>query len=120
MKRLLMVGLVGLVISGPAWGYEKDGDFTSLGKPECEKYLGAYGNITFTAEGKITGPHEAFVFVSWMAGYTTAYNKYVDNGKANILDSVASNDVLRWIASWCRDNPTQDVRDALEALFSKQ
>ena len=37
----------------------------------------------------------------------------------NILGSMSTNDARRWIASWCRDNPSKDMDDGIKALILK-
>ena len=55
----------------------------------------------------------------WIEGYLTAYNAHFDNGKKSILGSMTLNDTRRWIAAWCRDNPSKDVMVGIEVLIRK-
>ena len=57
--------------------------------------------------------------LGFITGYLTAYNRYVPNGKEDILSSMSPNDASRLIASWCRDNPSKDIVNGLEALLTK-
>jgi hypothetical protein len=119
MKRLLMAVLAGLMISGPAWGYDEVDEF-KIGRihnlPECGEYLGAYDKATLTAEHTYQAPYEAWGVFEWINGYVTAYNLFVDTGVMDVLSPMAKNDSRRWIASWCRDNPSSDLDEALQAL----
>jgi len=117
MKRLLMTVLVGLVISGSAWGIGEDGIFKHYSQPSCGEYLGAYAGATLKNDGDYEGNHEVWKVFGWLSGYLTAYNTHVDNGKADILGSMTLNDARRWIGSWCRDNPSKNLHQALFAMF---
>jgi len=119
VKWLLMMVLVGLVINGPAWGYDQDG-ITAFNTPKCGEYLDVYAKTTLKPNNVYEGPYEAWKVFGWISGYLTAYNENTDNRIKNILGTTTMNDARRWIASWCRDNPSKDVLDALVALFSKQ
>lgn len=112
MKRLLMAVLV---IGGLAWGKDARA-FSTHALPECSEFLDAYSRTTLLEGGGFDGPHEAWEVFGWVTGYITAYNRLAGDG--NILGAMAINDSHRWIASWCRDNPSKDVDDALQALFS--
>ncbi len=43
MKRIILAALVGMLVSGPAWGADEKGIFVSFppGTEKCTEYLGA-------------------------------------------------------------------------------
>ena len=63
--------------------------------------------------GKVRYPAEFGRVIGWVSGYMTAANHYLPNkinNFAHILDEIA------WVASWCRDNSSKTIVDAMEAL----
>jgi len=117
MKRLLMVALVGLVVSGPAWGIGKGGAYTGYSQHSCGFYLDAYASAELIGDHLYSGTYKTSIVFGWINGYLTAYNRHVDTGEINILGTMPMNDARRWMASWCRDNPSKDVLDALAELL---
>jgi hypothetical protein len=111
MKRILMVMLV---IGALVWG-KGAGAFVTHDLPVCSEFLDAYGKTTLMEGGKYSGPHEVWGVFGWVNGYLTAWDRSVGDGDA--LDGMLSNDVHRWVASWCRDNLSKDIDDALQALI---
>jgi len=57
--------------------------------------------------------------VGFIDGFISAYNAYTSNGKQDVLAGMSFNDSYKWIASWCRDNPSKAVNDGIEALIWK-
>ncbi len=64
-----------------------------------------------------TGPRLASEAFGFIDGWISAYNLYTPNGKEDTSASMSYNDGYRWIASWCRDNPSKDLADALFQLI---
>ena len=111
---VLIFALALVFSSADGWAYDKNGHFSSYGKESCGYYLDAYSRSTLTG-GSTQGPHEAWYVFGWIQGHLSTYNELTNNGKESILGSMTTNDAMRWIAAWCRDNPSKKVRHALWA-----
>ncbi len=121
MKRFqhaLVLSVIALVLSGAAHAKDKDGFYVTVDTLSCGKYLDAFSRATLTDSG-YDGPYQAWSAFGFINGYISAHNRYVPNGKENILGSMSTNGARRWIASWCRDNPSKDMLDGLSALIVK-
>jgi len=122
MTRLIIPVLVALAIVGTAgsgWAADKDGNYTITSPISCGEYLDAYSKSTLTGGKNFSGPHAVWEVVGYIDGFITAYNYAAVNGKANIADGMSNNDVARWIASWCRDNPSRKLHHGILALIIK-
>jgi hypothetical protein len=120
MRRILMMALVGLVVSGPAWGYDAKGSATSVGSITCGEYLDAYSRSKLTGAGTVTGLYPMHRAIGWISGFLTAINMTTKNGRKHVLGSMTNNDARRWVASWCRDNISKDLAAAVVALMNSQ
>jgi len=116
---VLIFALALVFSSAEGLGADKDGMFTTYDNSSCGTYLDAYSKSTLTGDRGYSGPHQAWEVFGWISGYLTAYNELRINGKPSILGSMGTNDALRWIASWCRGNPSTDVWAALSAFVGK-
>ena len=63
------------------------------------------------------GPYVWWRASGWINGYISEYNGWVDNGKSDIVAGMGTNDTYRWLASWCRDNPSKGLFDAIQSLI---
>ena len=116
MTRFIIPILVALAIVGTApssWAYEIRGVIT------CGKYLDVYSKSTLTRDSNVKGPHEMWGATGFIDGFISAYNAYATNEKQVALDDMSHTDSYKWIASWCRDNPSKAVNDGIEALIWK-
>ncbi|MBT3556618.1 MAG: hypothetical protein HOC63_11800 [Rhodospirillales bacterium] len=116
MRRLILA-LAMVVMVSPAWG-ANNGSYNYYGTASCINYLDAYANAKLEGVAGYTGGFETWRRFGWISGYITAYNRFNENGKENIIGDMTLNDARRWLASWCRDTPSKDIEDALLALFS--
>lgn len=117
MTRIIIATLIALSFVGTAQAKDKEGTFGHYGIPTCGEYLDAYSKSTLSSSASaFVGQYEMWNITGWINGYLTAYNQFVNNGKADILDSMTMNDTRRWIASWCRDNPSKIVLYGLVQL----
>jgi len=107
-----------LLSSADGWAKDKNGRFTEFSR-SCGYYLDAYSRSTLIGDRGQKGPNEAYWVAGWIGGYLSAYNQFRDNGKQNILGGMTANDVRRWIAAWCRDNPSKKVMHAVFVLTDK-
>lgn len=118
MMRYFVSVLCALMIVGATqFGHTRDADgtYTIIGDDSCGEYLDAHSRATLDDDG-YKGPHKFWRVAGWITGYITGYNRWAANGKKNITAGLSRSDVYRWIASWCRDNPSKDLNDATEAF----
>ena len=116
---VLIFALVVVFSSAEGWAKDKNGGYAAHGNLSCGYYLDVYSKTTLKGDGYLEGPREAWGVFGWINGYLTAYNRFNNNGKKSILGSMSMNDARRWIAAWCRDNPSKDIDDAVSALTDK-
>ncbi len=117
-KVIMVVWALALTINSPAWG-EVSGSFTNHypGYQRCSEYLGDYAKAeTKETNNGISYPQDAALALGWMMGYMTGVNENV-KGKKNFFNMKFSQ-VASWVASWCRDNPTNDIYDGMNALYN--
>ncbi len=119
MTRLIIAALFALTTAGTASAAEKDGSYTSAGALSCGMYLGAYSKAELSGEFGLKADHTGHRIVGWIDGFITAYNMKADNGKSNVLGTMTLNDARRWVASWCRDNPSNGLDEGINALMDK-
>jgi hypothetical protein len=48
MNRLIIPALIAVLVCGPAWGADRDGNYTIVNPPSCGEYLYAYSRSTLT------------------------------------------------------------------------
>ena len=114
---LLILGVSG--ISGQANARDKDGGSIIISVANCSEYLDSYSTSS-PLDGGFTGDAIAHRVFGYIDGYLSAYNRYADNGKANIADGLSHSDVRRWVASWCRDNYSRSLHHALDAFVQSR
>ena len=114
MKRLVLISVF-MALASPTWG-ASNGRYTEYNY-NCQEYLDAYAKTTLIDDNKYSGPHAMWEASGYIRGYTTAYNRETNNGIGNILEDMSMRDTYSWIASWCRDNPSKTLDDALQALY---
>ena len=119
MRRILMMALVGLVVSGPALGRDASNRADLLSYESCAEYLEGYSQATLKGDNGWRGTAKSFGSFGWISGFLSAYNVYKENGKRNILTPMTLNDAFRWLASWCRDNPSSNSSIGLSSLIEK-
>ena len=115
---LLILGVSG--ISGQANARDRNGGLTLHGSITCSEYLDAYSRSTLTGDNGYSGQHETWGAFNYIYGFLSAYNGYVENGIADIIEGMSANDVRRWTSSWCRDNSSESLHDALNELIQSR
>lgn len=115
---VVIVGVWGFTAPASAKDDNNYGEYTDYGY-SCAEYLDAYSRTTLVEEN-FQGPHEVWRAFGYIEGYISAYNAYIPNGKRDITSSHSFNDVRRWLASWCRDNDTKGVHEALLAFIKSR
>jgi hypothetical protein len=116
MKRIILVAAIVLGIAGGVEAAEPSGGFTPYGSVSCAEYLDDYSRLKLTGGGKYSGPVNAFGSFDWLNGFISGINHEAKNGKKDIFEGMTPNGIKRWIASWCRDNPSRNVIGAVYNL----
>ncbi len=121
MKRIILAALVGVfAIIGMAesgHAYDEKGIYVTRGRITCAEYLDSFTQATLTAQSRIDGPSEFLRAAGFIFGFITAHNVFVANGKQDIAVSMVNNDLLRWLASWCRENPSKKIATGPQILI---
>lgn len=106
-----------MTIGATQLGHTRDADgiFVARGRMvSCGEYLEAYSRTTLDDDASaFTGPREFSSAIGWINGYISGYNASTENGKEDIAAGLSGFDVYRWIASWCRDNPSKGLVRAI-------
>ena len=93
-----------LIGSGTAWGYQ----IWSFGTQSCG---------TWTAEKeKDRDGWMMLNFMSWVGGYLTAYNLWVEDGSGPVNETQLEG-AYAWIGNYCWDNPLDSVSTAAARLI---
>jgi hypothetical protein len=50
-------------------------------------------------------PPRQIIYENWLAGYLTAYNKYMAK-MTNILEGTNIEEAMLWVGNYCRTHPT--------------
>ena len=111
--------LIVLSIAGTAESRDKDGGYSIIGIIKCGEYLDAYSKSTLTGDSTAEGQHEFWKATGFINGFISSYNAYTSNGKKDVVGDMSMNDTYRWIASWCRDNPSKYVDHGVRVLIRK-
>ncbi len=119
MRLIIVAAILVFGLAGEAAARDANGG-TMLNVVSCSYYLDAYSKTTLTGEGTSQGPYEFWGASGWISGYLSGYNVAADNGKGNIVEGMSYNDTYRWAASWCRDNPSEYLFNAVAALISSR
>ena len=123
MRRLLIAALVAAGIAGtPSEGNAKDakGAYMAPGNITCGEYLDAYSRSTLTGGADYRGPQIFWFAVGFINGFVSGANALLENGKKNVLAAVPADDPYRWVASWCRDNPSRSLVNAVNNLITRK
>jgi hypothetical protein len=126
MKRIILIAIALTVIcSGNGYAFDKTGLIIYYGSHKCNAYLDAYSRTTFVGTNSYGGPRDFAEMSGWIDGYMTAINSTIDNGKSTILANqngaeMSLNDAYKWLASWCRDNPSKGLSSGIFALANSR
>ena len=126
-RILIAMVLAALLVPGSASAKDNKDRWVIYDEPSCGDYLDAYARSALKP-ANYSGPHEAWEVFGWIAGYISALNRYqryefpsiLDAGKRGDAGHMAGmniNDARRWVASWCRDNQSEGLDDAINALY---
>ena len=88
----------------------------------CTDYLDAYAKSTLTGKSDFKGHHEVWEAFGYIDGYITGVHTTVPNSSVDndVLQQMSRNDVRRWVASWCRDNPSRQLYESLAELIESK
>jgi hypothetical protein len=117
MTRLIIPVLIALLVSGSASAQgKKENDWIfGPGAKKCTVFLGNYatGNLR-KSNGQLAYSSEFTATVGWLQGYLTRVNEQAKStGDIYGIDLI---EIAAWLASWCRDNPTSNLINAMQAL----
>ena len=116
---VLIFALALLLSSADGWAIDKKGGFSTHDNRSCGYYLDAYSKATLIGDRNHNRRFRSLASFGWIDGYLSAYNELTNNGKKSILGGMTINDAERWMAAWCRDNPSKDVWNAVSTLTIK-
>ena len=121
-KVIIAAALLGVLVSGPVWAVDEAGSYFNFGAglEKCTKYLGEYAAADLKKiPGKQISYKRKFGYIlGWIEGYATRVNKITKAG-ADIYD-MSILDMMAWLASWCRDNPSKILINAMDSLTENQ
>ena len=128
MKRIILITIVLTVIfTDNGFAYDKMWAYEVHADTKCSEFLDAYSKTTFEGKSTFKGSHDYHMYTRWISGHISAYNMYINNGKSDVLGNMTLNNVDKWLASWCRDNMTEQkygdlmskhyLSDAVKALI---
>lgn len=117
MRFIILAAILAFGLAGEARAYDATGVGSTKDPTTCSTYLDAYSKTTLTGDASFEGPHAFFKAHGWINGVISGYNHSADNGKQDIVAGMSYNDTSRWVASWCRDNPSKGLDDAVFALI---
>jgi hypothetical protein len=114
LGKAILVVLAGLAISGSVEA-DVDGRYIPVRALACSEVLSAYAKANLRVEdGRMKADGwEIHYFVGWIAGYMTRVNYSVPGKKSYFNDLIGE---VAWIASWCRDNPSKGLSNAMDSL----
>ena len=122
MKRLIIAALLVAGFSGTAQAFDAEGIYVAYATEiyTCSDYIDIYARTTLTDRNDAEAPSRGHQHYAYALGYLTAYNRYTPNKKQNIAGGDTINDIRRWLGSWCRDNSSQTLDNALNAYIRSQ
>lgn len=120
MRNIILAVLIAVGVAGAAGQVgAKDQDGLSNASPfTCAMYLEAYSKSTLDGVAQFTGPQGATLLFGWAKGFEDGINAAARNGKRSV-NNMTPNDTRKWLASWCRDNPSKVMVEAFYALIPK-
>ena len=117
MKRIILLPIALTVIcSENGYAFDKNGKRKWFGELSCGSYLDVYSRMAFQGTNTYSSYPDGREVADWIEGFITDFNQFVDNGKANILGNMSINDARKWLASWCRDNPSKTLDLGIRSL----
>ena len=114
MKKLTLV-LALLILSSPAHSIDSGRfDYIPL---KCSEVLKSHASLRDKGK-RIVGdnPYLYWHVVGYMQGYLSAKNQWKVGKQDWFKGNSADNYLLNWSASYCRSNPSHDLKDALESF----
>ena len=117
---IILAAILAFGLASEARAADANGLGTVLGELSCSYYLDVYYRTELTGGSMYEAPYSWGKASGWINGFLSGYNINVDNGKQDIVEGMSNNDTYRWIASWCRDNPSKDLDIAVMALISSR
>jgi hypothetical protein len=119
MKKNLPPLILSMMLTMPITAQARDGEgrFMPVVSITCGAYLNDFSRSTVTGGTGFNGPHALWKANGHILGIITGYNYAAINGKKDVSVGMELNDIYRWVASWCRDNPAKRVHNGVFALI---
>ena len=117
MTRII-AALVILTVSSPALGKT----YNNYMLTDCSDFTELYAKSGLTWKNGQYPSWSDTQFgyrLSYIFGYLTYAGKNVLPSEHPINNPLNMNDSIAWIGSWCRDHPSEDLTDAVDALIAK-
>jgi hypothetical protein len=106
--RKLMVALALLVFGSVAWAADKNGIYAKRTE-SCGPYM---------KDRKSQNAAKVLNHAVWIFGYVTAYNRQTPD-TVDIRGGTEIDGILLWLDNWCKENPSKDMSDAMEAFTNE-
>ena len=120
MRKVIIAAALAVGVASDGWAMDEKGTYTARGWIGCGEYLDAYSKSTLEGKGGYTGPSAMWEAAGHINGIITGANAFWRNGKKDNIAGMTIHDVYRWVASWCRDNPSQEVHRGVIALINSR
>jgi hypothetical protein len=106
MRKYLLT--LTLLVSVPGWPMDVDGNYRVIGVPSCGRFI----------EDTNTAGWANISNMTWVAGYITAYNRWLPDtydikGGSNVKS------ILLWLGNYCSVNPLNDLDQGMTALVNE-
>ena len=106
-----------LSMSTPAHTATKVVKWVSYGVKPCSQVLSTHARMT-VKENRVKGPPEVWALIGWVSGFASAANSAIGS-PPNYFRTMTDVDMVNWVASWCRKNPSYDLDKAMRVLAIK-
>ena len=112
MRYLALFLFCILVTSNAYAGNEVTETYKAFGM-SCDAVIKAHSRFSFEGGRKLRGDAKTWELVGYIRGYMTAKNRW-KSGQEDWFKGKNPYDLVNWVASYCRSNPSDELHDALE------
>lgn len=113
-----LLALFALVAAGSVSAADSAGNFHQgggAGGVECTAFVDSMTRARRAGAGSLGWAQETSPFMSYVAGFQTAYNRSVSN-TCDIFPGFSADQLLGWIDNYCKANPLQKFYAGVVAL----
>tara|TARA_B100000315_G_C14507521_1_gene555359 strand:- start:961 stop:1323 length:363 start_codon:yes stop_codon:yes gene_type:complete len=118
MKQIILIAIALMLVGGEVGAKDAYNNYVSIDNYTCSEVLSSHAQMKITKDG-FKGNEPVWFLLGYTAGYTTAINSQI-KGRANFFSGMKHTDIVNWVASWCRSNPSQKLSHALEILINSR